>query len=178
MSDAPGLPLRTGRLLLRPLEAADLDAALLVVGDPRVSRFVGDGRLWDAAYAASWLIRARAHFAAHGFGSLAVEEIATGRTVGEAGLIVLEGGPGVEVSYTRAYDAWGRGYATEAARAVLGWGFGSLGWKGSSRSSIRRTSFRGASSRSWTAPSRPLAHYGADLLKCELTAGEWREGTS
>jgi ribosomal-protein-alanine N-acetyltransferase len=172
VSDASGLPLRTGRLLLRPLAAADLDAVLLVFGDARVSRFIGDGRLWDAAAAMSWLSRAQAHVAAHGFGSLAVVEVATGRTVGEAGLALLEGGPEVEVTYTLAHDAWGKGYATEAARAVLAWGFESVGLQrivavvspenARSRRVIEKLGMRALGS---------ARHYGAELLKYELTAG-------
>ena len=46
--------------------------------------------------------------------------------MGEAGLQYLEAGPDVELGYTLARAAWGRGYATEAARAVLHWGFAGL----------------------------------------------------
>ena len=53
-------------------------------------------------------------------------ERASGRLVGEAGLQPLDGGPDVELTYTLARAAWGRGYATEAARAVLRWAFAGL----------------------------------------------------
>ena len=46
--------------------------------------------------------------------------------MGEAGLQYLEAGPDIELGYTLARAAWGRGYATEAARAVLRWGFAGL----------------------------------------------------
>ena len=46
--------------------------------------------------------------------------------MGEAGLQLLEAGPDVELGYTLARAAWGRGYATEAARAVLRWAFAGL----------------------------------------------------
>lgn len=65
----------------------------------------------------------REHWARHGYGPLACVERATGRLVGEAGLQLLEAGPDVELTYTLAHDAWGQGYATEAAEAVLAWGF-------------------------------------------------------
>ena len=171
MNQAPGLPLRTARLLLRPLELADLDAMRLVFLDERVSRFVGDGRVWDQTAAASWLSRAQAHLDGQGFGSLAVVEVATGRTIGEAGLILLEGGPQVELTYTLAHDAWGAGFATEAARAVVAWGFGSVGLQRivavvhpQNAASLRVVEKLGM---------RPLGlamHYGAELLTCELAA--------
>jgi hypothetical protein len=113
-----------------------------------VSRFVGDGRVWDQTAAASWLSRAQAHLDGQGFGSLAVVEAATGRTIGEAGLILLEGGPQVELTYALAHDAWGAGFATEAARAVVAWGFGSVGLQRIVASFIRRTPPRCGSSRS------------------------------
>jgi ribosomal-protein-alanine N-acetyltransferase len=48
--------------------------------------------------------------------------------VGVAGLLWAEGhGPDVEVAYLVRHDRWGRGYATEAAAAALGVGFGALG---------------------------------------------------
>jgi ribosomal-protein-alanine N-acetyltransferase len=75
---------------------------------------------------AALLAAARAHWTAHGFGLLAITDRETGRLVGETGLHVLEDGPDVEVGYTLARAAWGRGYATEAATAVLRWGFAGL----------------------------------------------------
>ncbi len=67
-----------------------------------------------------------AHWAARGFGPLAVVERASGRVVGEAGLQPLEDGDDIELTYTLAREAWGAGYATEAARAVLRWTFTGL----------------------------------------------------
>ena len=171
MSQAPGLPLRTSRLLLRPLEPADLDAMRLVFEDARVSCFVGDGRLWDQAAVVSWLGRAQAHLAVQGFGSLAVEEAATGRTIGEAGLILLEGGPQVELSYTLARNTWGAGFATEAARAVVAWGFDSVGLQRivavvhpGNAASLRVVEKLGMHALGTGV------HYGAELLEFELTA--------
>ena len=171
MSRPSGLPLRTARLLLRPLETADLDAMGQVFEDTRVSRFIGDGRLWDEASVASWLGRAQVHLATHGFGSLAVVEAATARTIGEAGLILLEGGPEVELTYTFAHDAWGDGYATEAAHAVLAWGFQSVGLERivaivhpqnvASQRVLEKLGMRAIGA---------AVHYGAELLKFELTA--------
>jgi len=63
----------------------------------------------------------------YGFGPLAVIERAGGALVGDAGLQLLESGPDVELTYTLARAAWGRGYATEAATAILEWGFEALG---------------------------------------------------
>jgi ribosomal-protein-alanine N-acetyltransferase len=120
-------PLRTGHLELRRFAAADLGPLLGVFGDPQVMKYVGvTRRPLDAAELAGSQLRVDQHWARHGFGPLAVVERASGRLVGEAGLQLLEDGPDVELTYTLARAAWGRGYATEAASAVLLWGFAGL----------------------------------------------------
>jgi ribosomal-protein-alanine N-acetyltransferase len=58
--------------------------------------------------------------AGRGISFVAVEERASGRLIGDAGLYPIEGSPeAVELGYTLARDAWGRGYATEAGEALL-----------------------------------------------------------
>ena len=67
------------------------------------------------------------HFAEHGFGMCAVDLAASGETIGAAGLQHLEGGPEIEVGYRFLKEYWGRGYATECARASINFGFDELG---------------------------------------------------
>jgi len=120
-------PLRTERLELRRFASADLEPLRAVFGDPQVMKHVGISRrpLDDAQLAESQL-RVDEHWVRNGFGPLAVVERASGCLAGEAGLQLLEDGPDVELTYTLARAAWGRGYASEAARAVLLWGFAGL----------------------------------------------------
>jgi ribosomal-protein-alanine N-acetyltransferase len=121
-------PLRTERLELRRFAGADLGPLLVAFGDPHVMRFVGAERQPLTGDGVKVLMRtADGHWSDHGFGLLAVVEGASGRVVGEAGLQLLEGGADVELGYTLSRAAWGRGYATEAARAVLRWAFAGLG---------------------------------------------------
>jgi RimJ/RimL family protein N-acetyltransferase len=115
--------LTTERLLLRPptLEDADAwnaiyrDAEEVWYGAPRSS--VDENR--------AKLERQIAHFEEHGFGMCSVE--IAGETIGAAGLQHLEGGPEVEVGYRFLKQQWGRGYATESARASLAYGFDEVG---------------------------------------------------
>jgi ribosomal-protein-alanine N-acetyltransferase len=173
-------PLHCGRLDLRRLSGADHEALAGVFGDPEVMRFVGAGRrpLDDAAVAAA-LVRAEEHWDERGFGPLAVVERASGRLVGEAGLQLLEGGPDVELTYTFARAAWGRGYATEAARAVLLWGFAGLRLPRivavahpSHAASLRVMHKLGMT------PQGGRECYGARLDEGALTLGEWRAATA
>jgi [ribosomal protein S5]-alanine N-acetyltransferase len=48
--------------------------------------------------------------------------------IGYCGIELYEGGPEVELGFSFARSAWGRGYATEAALAWLKHGFGALGF--------------------------------------------------
>jgi RimJ/RimL family protein N-acetyltransferase len=50
-----------------------------------------------------------------------------GRFVGGCGLFPVPGGEDIEIAYRLPYEAWGQGYATEMARAVLDHGFDNLG---------------------------------------------------
>jgi ribosomal-protein-alanine N-acetyltransferase len=60
-----------------------------------------------------------------GFSFLAVVERESGAVIGDGGLHPLGGD--IELGYTLARAAWGRGYATELGRALLAFAFGELG---------------------------------------------------
>ena len=118
-------PVVTARLRLRPLCAGDLDALAGIYMDPRVARWIGAHTRADVERELS--LQAE-HQASCGWSFWAVEERATGRLIGDCGLQPLEHrGPEVELGYDFHPDAWGRGLATEAARAVVQQAFGPLG---------------------------------------------------
>jgi RimJ/RimL family protein N-acetyltransferase len=75
--------------------------------------------------------RIRESWATRGFGLWAVERPADGRFLGFTGLALhtfeAPFTPAVEIGWRFAAEAWGHGYATEAARAALRYGFGTLG---------------------------------------------------
>jgi RimJ/RimL family protein N-acetyltransferase len=96
--------------------------------DPEVREHLGD--LLTREQADASVARYEAAFEAHGFGWFAVEVPATGEFIGFAGLDRIDEGlpfTGVEIGWRLARSAWGKGYATEAARAVLAFGFETLG---------------------------------------------------
>jgi ribosomal-protein-alanine N-acetyltransferase len=120
--------LDTPRLLLRTWTRADEEAARAIYGNAEVMRFLGNGLpVTNPAEVRDRLIRRMDHQRRHGFTLWAVEEKATGHVVGACGLKLLEDvGPEVEVGYHFAREAWGKGYATEAAAACLRLGFDRL----------------------------------------------------
>jgi RimJ/RimL family protein N-acetyltransferase len=125
--------LETERLLLRPWRAAeDLDALAAMNADAEVMRWVAPNRPLSRAESADLLDRIVRHWDEHGFGLWAVEPRDGGAgCIGFAGLAIPSFLPAVlpavEVGWRLAPAWWGRGYATEAARASVEFGFERLG---------------------------------------------------
>lgn len=112
--------LSTSRLLLRPLAAEDVDDLVRLHSDPKVTRFIG---LFGNLDAGERIVAAEQHWATHGYGLMAVLNRNDGGFVGRCGLQNLPDRDEVELGWTLRRDAWGKGLATEAARACLAWAF-------------------------------------------------------
>ncbi|MFE5804379.1 GNAT family N-acetyltransferase [Streptomyces sp. NPDC056491] len=120
--------LHTERLVLRPWRGSDLDPWAAMNADPEVREHLGDPLTREQSAAS--MARFRAAFDRRGYGWWAVEVRATGEFIGFAGMDDVDDGlpfTGVEIGWRLARASWGLGYATEAARAVLAHGFGTLG---------------------------------------------------
>jgi RimJ/RimL family protein N-acetyltransferase len=116
--------LSTERLILRGFREADLDAYATMSADPEVMRFIGaDGKPRSRTEAWRGMATFMGEWALRGAGMWALEEKASGRFVGRAGIINFEGWPEPELGYALARNAWGKGYAREAGRAALDWAF-------------------------------------------------------
>ena len=151
----PHLLFETPRLQVRRLEDADLDALLAVYGDAEAMRWVGDGRPLDRARCEEWLAVTRRNVATRGYGMCAVVERASGAVVGFCGLVHPGGETEAELKYALRREHWGRGYASEAAAALLAHGAAAHG--------LRRVV-------ATAAPGNLASH--RVLLKAGLTRGE------
>lgn len=118
--------LETPRLVLRPFADADLAAINAIWSDPVVMRWVGNGAVTDPRASERMLSGYAEHQRLRGFSFWAVVERESGTLVGDAGLQRTAAGD-VELGYTLGAAWWGRGYATEAARAWLDAALGPLG---------------------------------------------------
>jgi len=117
----------TERLVLRGHRIADFAESAAMWADPVVARYVGGKPLSEEE---SWsrFLRYAGHWAMLGFGYWVAEEKGTGNFVGEVGFAdykreiepSLKGIP--EGGWVLATNAHGKGYATEAVRAVVAWG--------------------------------------------------------
>ncbi len=111
------------RLTLRRWHPDDLGLLARLSSTPAVVRYVGDGLPWSPERAAAVHERTLGHWEQHGFGWRVAVERATGTAVG---LIALNRGDGVigladedhEIGWWLDPAAWGRGLASEGARAV------------------------------------------------------------
>lgn len=122
--------IETERLVLREWEASDAEALFAFASDAETMRYIGDCRPWESvARAHAWLVRVRSSYAERGYGPWAVAERATGRVVGSCGFSFLPNLGELDFGYVFARDTWGKGYATEAARACLRYGFEELGFE-------------------------------------------------
>lgn len=121
-----GPTLETERLVLRPPKPIDFEPWAEFAADPEASEFLGGVQSRALAWrsmcvmAGAWTIK--------GFSMFSVIEKASGRWVGRVGPWSPEGWPGLEVGWGLAREAWGQGYALEAAAASIDWAVDTLGW--------------------------------------------------
>ncbi len=121
--------LKTDRLILRPLRSDDTDAFSAMNADPEVMRYFP--ACLDRDETEALTIRMERHLERHGFGWWALEVRDGATFIGFAGLLhpafQAHFTPCVEIGWRLARAHWGKGYATEAARACLDFAFGELG---------------------------------------------------
>jgi ribosomal-protein-alanine N-acetyltransferase len=119
----------TERLLLRGWRDDDREPFAALNADPAVMEHFPAPM--TRAESDAFVDRIVAQHDEHGWGLWAVEVRATGRFIGFTGLAVprfeAHFTPAVEVGWRLARDAWGSGYASEAARAAVAFGFDELG---------------------------------------------------
>jgi RimJ/RimL family protein N-acetyltransferase len=114
----------TARLRLRPVAAEDEPDYIRLYASPAVMHWLGRGPR-SAEESREALERMLRHWREHGYGYWTVRDH-EGRFLGRCGLRRMDEGE-VELGYTLLEEYWGQGFATEASRAVLEHGFGTVG---------------------------------------------------
>ncbi|WP_406698293.1 GNAT family N-acetyltransferase [Singulisphaera sp. Ch08] len=133
LSDGDGITsdrsLRTDRLLLRPWREADLGPFAAMNADPAVMEFFS--KTLNRQESDSLAARFRDLFNRQGYGLWALEVPGIASFIGFVGLhhetFEAPFTPCVEIGWRLAREHWGKGYATEAARAAMRYGFEQLG---------------------------------------------------
>jgi RimJ/RimL family protein N-acetyltransferase len=117
--------LETQRLLLRHLLLEDLDDLFAFYGDPDVVKYIPDAprSYEETREELEWFLNGHPKFPELGLWATVHKE--TGQFIGRCGLLpwTLDGQHEVEVAFALSKAYWGKGLATEAAQAIVQYGF-------------------------------------------------------
>jgi RimJ/RimL family protein N-acetyltransferase len=122
-------PRFTDRLVLRRWRMEDREPFAAINADPEVMRFIGTGAVLGRGLSDDLIVRFEREWKERGFGlwAMSARDDVDERLLGFCGLTVPmflpSVLPAVEVGWRFARGAWGQGYATEAARAAVAFGF-------------------------------------------------------
>jgi RimJ/RimL family protein N-acetyltransferase len=163
----PDWPLRTERLTLRPYEERDFDGFHAVFGSPEVVRWLYEEPATEEESRRRLERKISAVALTADYGIAAVE-LPDGRFVGDAALwYESEANRSLEIGFAFDPRHQGRGYATEASRALLDWAFASGAHRVVGRLEARNT-----------ASARVLEKLGmrreATFVENEWVKGEWQ----
>lgn len=178
--------LQTPRLILREWTDDDLEPFAVINSDPRVMEFLP--ALLTREQSDEMAGRIRTHFAERGFGLWAVEILGGPKFIGFVGLSVprfeAHFTPCVEVGWRLAAEHWGHGYAPEAARAALDYGFTELALKEivsitvphnlKSRRVMEKIGLRHEPTGDFLHPLLPYGHPLQPHILYRLTSFDWK----
>jgi RimJ/RimL family protein N-acetyltransferase len=120
--------IKTDRLVLRTWRDTDLAPMAAINQDKQVMEYFPG--LQDLATTRDFIQKAKQHYANYGYSAYAVELKANSQFIGFVGLakvnFTAHFTPAIEIGYRLASAYWGQGYGTEAAKAVLDYGFAQL----------------------------------------------------
>jgi ribosomal-protein-alanine N-acetyltransferase len=119
--------LETKRLVVRNLEAADLDALHAICSDPAVMRYLDDFAPYTREKSAAAIENAMQSYETYGFGPWAFVCKAERAFLGFGGIEILPGRSAPEISYILAPRYWGAGLAGEVAAALVAHAFETIG---------------------------------------------------
>ena len=123
------LTLTTGRLVLRPIFAADAERLHRISNEPAVRRYLWDDEPVSETAIQGLIAQSRRAFLDENVGLFGVRLRGYDDLLGLCGFVRLEGMKEMELVYELTREVWGRGIATEAARACLGFVFEEVGFE-------------------------------------------------
>jgi RimJ/RimL family protein N-acetyltransferase len=115
---------KTSRLEFRPFSMSDLEVLIDLHSDPDVMRWLTpDGRMWSQAELEARLRGFVSSQEMHGFSRWKVHRRDTGELIGRAGFAVYPPTGEIELGFSFRKSAWGQGYGSECAGALVNWLF-------------------------------------------------------
>jgi ribosomal-protein-alanine N-acetyltransferase len=151
----------TERLRLRPLTPDDVDDLHRLWVEPGVRRYLWDDEVIPRERVAAIVEESVASFESRGYGLWAVSPLAGEALLGFCGFWLFHEPPRLELLYGVAPAHWNRGFATEAARAVMRYGFEELSFERVEASTDAANA----------ASARVMERIGMTFWKRELTDG-------
>lgn len=110
--------IETERLILRPLRVSDAEDAFEWQSDPEVNRYMVYPLYTDIEKTREWIAGLGPDANEFGF-----ELKSTGKVVGAGGIKYIQDENAWELGYNLNRAYWGKGYATEASRALIQWAY-------------------------------------------------------
>ena len=158
---SPKLNLESERLRLRPFAAADVDQLHHLFTLPGIRRFLWDDEIIARERTVAVVEKSTASFQNHGFGLWALSFKDPGAIVGFCGFWHFHDPPQLELLYGLSPEHWHRGLATEAATAMIRYGFDGLGF----------ARIEASTDAANTASVRVMQRAGLRFRKREMTNG-------
>jgi ribosomal-protein-alanine N-acetyltransferase len=122
--------IETERLLLRPLGMQDADFIIELLNDPSFIENIGDRKVHSVEDAHNYILKGPVtSYEKNGFGLCLVILKETGESIGMCGLIKRDALEDVDLGYAYLPRYWSNGYAVEAAKATLNFGWQVIGLK-------------------------------------------------
>ena len=121
--------LETERLYLRVFETGDADAMSEIHSDEEAMKYIGRGGVLNMEQTKKGIEVFIKKQSENGYSVWGVVEKQSDKLIGHCGLNMLNDKSDIEIAYLLAKDHWGKGYATEAAKATLNYGFEKLNLK-------------------------------------------------
>jgi len=118
--------LETKHLILKAPQQSDLDNLIALRTDPDVQKYIRNGNIQTKEEVQEFLDIAISYQKKYGIGYCSVFEKDSSEFVGQAGIFHLgfnDSQPDIELGYRLHKKFWGKGYATELAKALIEWGF-------------------------------------------------------
>lgn len=123
--------IQTERLLLRRWKPSDVEPYTELCSDPEVMSWIGSGDLRNREECFEAISSFENFWEENDFGLFAVELLGNNNFIGFTGLAIPDFlpkvMPSIEIGWRLARSTWGNGFATEAARASLEFGFNECG---------------------------------------------------
>lgn len=167
----------TERLFLRPFTLGDLNDYAAILGDPEVGKYLPKGTGYTKKEVRKWLYMIIKHYVEDGFGPWALVLKEDGSFIGSCGLRVLPETGEVEVLYEVARKHWGKGLASEGAKASVDFGFRELGLERIiGLTKPENTPSRKVLENAGLSFVRMAPYFGFECAVYELLVRDWRDG--